>query len=125
MKAVKNLMLCSLFVVLGTFVLFGCSKKVDTTKPITEVKAEADKMTVDQLKTTAMTYKDAIVAKQADVEKIVAKLKEVPITKLDEVKNLKKEIDDLNAAIKPIKERFDVYYEMLKAKGSDVSSLKL
>lgn len=105
----------------------GCSKKADESKPLPEVKAEAEKMNVDQLKSMAMSYKDSIMAKQGDIEKVASQLKEIPIAKMmgDEAKNLKSEIDALNKSLSALKDRFQVYYDKLKEKGGDLSSLKL
>jgi len=106
----------------------GCgSKKADEKKPLSEVKAEAEKMDVGQLRNMAMTYKEAIVAKEADVDKVAAKLKEIPIAKMvgDETKQLKTDIDNLTKSISALKERFEIYYQKLKEKGGDLSGLEL
>jgi len=106
----------------------GCgSKKADENKPISEAKAEAEKMDVSQLRNMAMTYKEAIVAKEADVDKVAAKLKEIPIAKMvgDETKQLKTDIDNLTKSISALKERFEIYYQKLKEKGGDLSGLEL
>jgi len=50
----------------------GCGKKADEDKPIGEVKAEADKMSIDELRDIALKYKDAILAKQSEIDKVVA-----------------------------------------------------
>ena len=55
----------------------GCGKKANTEQPVSEVQAEANKMNVEQLKAKAMEYKDAIVAKKAEIEKVAAKLKAI------------------------------------------------
>ncbi len=55
----------------------GCSKKetrADENKPIDEVKAEALKMNATELKEVALKYKEALTAKQAELDKIAAKL---------------------------------------------------
>ncbi|GAF80380.1 unnamed protein product, partial [marine sediment metagenome] len=61
-----------LLLLLCTLGLTGCGKKADESKPISEVKAEAEKMDVEQLRSMAIKYKDAIVAKTTDMEKIAA-----------------------------------------------------
>jgi hypothetical protein len=75
----------------------------------------------------ALAYKDAIEAKKGDVEKITAKLKEIPVTQMlgDEAKGLKADIADLNKSVSALKERFNVYYSKLKEKGGDLSGLKI
>ena len=98
---------------------------VDTAKPIPEVQAQAETMSVDALKATAIKYKDAIVAKQAEVEKVLAKVKEIPITEAlgPEAKALKTDVVNLQTSLKALKDRFQVYYDTLKKKGGDVSGL--
>jgi len=114
--------------VLWAFTIAGCGgKKADETKPISEVKTEAEKMDAGQLRSMAMTYKEAIVAKTDEVEKIAAKLKEIPVTELlgEKAKQLKTDIDSLTKSIDALKVRFDVYYAKLKEKSGDLSGLQL
>lgn len=114
--------------VLWAFTIVGCGgKKADETKPISEVRAEAETMDAGQLRNMAMTYKEAIVAKKGEVEKMTAKLKEIPVTELlgEKAKQLKTNIDDLTKSIDALKVRFDVYYAKLKEKSGDLSGLEL
>jgi len=126
MKSVKNIVICLLVgCVLG---LAGCGKKAaDEAKPISEVKAEAEGMNVDKLRSTAMAYKDALMAKKDEVGKVMTKLKDVPVAKMmgDEAKDLKTEIDALGKSVSALKTRFQVYYDKLKEKGGDLSGLEL
>ncbi len=126
MKTVKLITFyCSL--TLCALALLGCGKKADENKPLSEVKAEAEKMSAEKLRDMALAYKDAIEAKKGDVEKITAKLKEIPITQIlgDEAKGLKADIDNLNKSVSALKERFNVYYGKLKETGGDLSGLKI
>lgn len=109
------------------FVLFGCGKKADENKPISEVKAEAEEMNTSQLRSMTMQYKDAIMAKKGEVEKIAAKLKEIPVKEMlgSEAKELKAEIGALGKSVSALKERFQVYYDKLKEKGGDLSGLEM
>ncbi|HEV56504.1 MAG TPA: hypothetical protein ENN87_03280 [Phycisphaerales bacterium] len=119
------------FAVAGLF--SGCGSKSDTpasvdeTKPIAEVKAEAEKMSVEQLKATAQSYRQAIVAKQAELEKVAAKLKDIPITDAlgEEARAIKTELESLNTSVAALTERFQVYLDKLKELGADVSGLDL
>ena len=113
--------------VMCCFMLVGCGKKADESKPVSEVKAEAEKMSVEQLRATAMKYKEAILAKGDEVDKIVAELKKIPVTKMlgEEAKQLKAEIDNLNKSVTLLKERFQIYYNKLKEKNGDLSGLEL
>jgi uncharacterized lipoprotein YehR (DUF1307 family) len=101
--------------------------KADEAKPVSEVKTEAEKMDTGQLRALAVTYKEAIVAKKAEVEKVAAQLKEIPVTEVlgEKAKQLKTNIDSLTKSIDALKERFDVYYAKLKEKSGDLSGLEL
>jgi hypothetical protein len=108
--------------------LGGCGgKKADENKPISEVTTEAEKMDTGQLRDMAVTYKEAVVAKKGEVEKIAAKLKEIPVTELlgEKAKQLKANIDNLTKSVDALKERFDVYYAKLKEKSGNLSGLGL
>ncbi len=124
MKSVRSAILCCLLV-LCPFAILGCGKKADEDKPLSEAKAEAEKMDKDGLRATAMTYKEAITAKKGEIEKLTAKLKDIPVTEMlgDEAKELKVDIDNLNKSISALRERFEVYYQKLKAEGGDLSGL--
>jgi uncharacterized lipoprotein YehR (DUF1307 family) len=107
--------------------LTGCGKKADADKPIGDVQAEAASMSVEELKAKAMDYKDAIVAKKAEVEKLAAKLKAIPLTEQmgTEAKGLQTDIAELNKTVSALNERFQVYYKKLKEMGGDVSELSI
>ena len=126
MNITKTTIFCCLLV-LSSLVFCGCGKKADENKPIGEVKAEAEKMSVEKLRSMAMTYKDAITAKKGEVEKLASKLKDIPLTQMlsDEAKGLKADIDGLNKSVSALKERFEVYYNKLKEKGGNLSGLEI
>jgi len=119
--------LLSLILTVSLLLLSGCGKKADENKPLGEVQAEAAKMNVQDLKAMAMKYKDAVEAKKADVEKLAAKLKEIPVARLlgEQAKQLNADIDNLNKSLSALKERFQIYYDQLKAKGGDLSGLQI
>ena len=125
MKTVRNVTFCLLVVCL--LALVGCGKKADESKPLNEVKAEAEKMSVEKLRSMALTYKDAIMAKKGEVEKVAGKLKDIPVAKMldEEAKGLKTEIEALNKSVSALKERFQVFYDKLKEKGGNLSGLEL
>lgn len=126
MKTVKNATTYFLLV-LCSMILFGCSQKADENKALSEVKAEAEKMDTNQLRSMAMNYREAIVAKKGDVEKLAAKLKEIPVAEMlgAEAKEIKAELDNINKSVSALKERFEVYYNKLKEKGGDTSGLEI
>lgn len=105
----------------------GCGKKADENKPVSEAQAEAAKMNVEQLKQMATTYKTALASKQAEVDKLVAKLKEIPVTQMlgEQSKKLKDDIDNLTKSTSALKERFGIYYNALKEKGGNLAGLEV
>ena len=107
--------------------LGGCGSKADENKPMSDVKAEAETMSIEKLKATALAYKKAIEAKKPELEKIAAKLKEIPLADAlgKEAKSLKSDIEELNKSVGALKERFGVYYGKLKELKADVSDLTL
>jgi len=113
--------------VLCLLLLAGCGAKADEDKPLSDVKAEAEQMSVEKLKSMAMAYKDAILDKKREAEALSLKLKDIPLTEAlgSEAKGLKADIDDLNKSVSALKDRFQVYYNKLKEKGGDVSGLKI
>lgn len=148
MKLVRrNVVSC--LVVVSLFLAAGCSDEADEgtppaptgaqaeaqvqavsvniEKPVPEVQAEAQSMSVESLKAAALKYKEAILAKQADLEKLAAKVKEIPIAEAlgEEAKTLKTDFQNLETSLKALKDRFQVYYNTLKEKGGDVSGLTL
>ena len=126
MKKLKTITLCCMVALLAVSLL-GCGSKADENVSLDQVKADAEKMNVDQLKAKAKTYYDAIVAKKADVEKLMAKVKDIPLTQVagEEAKGLKADIDDLTKSVSNLKARFQVYYDKLVEKGGDTSGLQL
>jgi len=126
MKTAKKITVCCLLV-LCPLVILGCGKKADENKPMGEVRAEAEKMDASGLRAAAMAYKEAVVAKKGEVEKLSAKLNGIPATEMlgNEAKELKADIDKLTKSVSALEERFDVYYQKLKEKGGDLSGLEI
>ena len=124
MKTVRNIGFCFL---LGAFllVLLGCGKKADENKPLSEVKAEAEAMSAEQLRAIATKYQEAIVAKKGEVEKFTAKLKDISVTEMlgAEAKEIKADVENINKSVTALRDRYQVYYQKLKEKGGDTSGL--
>ena len=125
MKNVTRITICLSALLIAVFV--GCGKKADETKPLSEVKAEAETMDVAKLKAMAEKYKESLMAKEDEVAKLMSKMKEIPLADIagQESKDLKAEIDNLSKSVSALKARFKVYYNKLKEKGGDVSGLGL
>ena len=84
-------------------------------------------MDTDGLRAMAMAYKEAIAAKKGELEKLTAKLKDIPATELlsKEAKELKADMENLEKSVSALKERFEVYYQKLKDKSGDLSGLQV
>ena len=140
MKSKKHRILLYLLL-FSLLALVGCSKKadengspsvtkmgsVDTTKPITEVQAEAKTMSNEDLKATAIKYKEALLAKQGEIKDLIAKVKEIPIAEAlgQKTQTLKADLKNLESTLTATKDRFQVYYDTLKEKGGSLSGLEL
>ena len=113
--------------ILSFLSLAGCGKKADENKPVSEIKAEAEKMSEKKLRAMAKAYKDAIEARQRQVGKLAAKFKETPFAELlgGEATKLKADIESLNKSLSALTERFQLYYQNLKEKGADLSGLEI
>jgi len=122
----KKIKMLSLYVLLALIAaaLVGCGKKggVDTTKPISEVKAEAEKMNVQQLREIALKYKNAIAEKTKEVEKLTAQIKPTELLS-NETKKIQADINNIKTSVDSLTERFKIYYNALKEKGGDTSGL--
>ena len=105
----------------------GSSATVDETKPLSEVKAEADKLDVEKLKAIAMDYKEAIMAREDEVKKLMDQIKEIPLAQqlTDEAKSLQTDLKELNDSLKNLTDRFQVYYDKLKEMNADLTGLEI
>jgi len=101
--------------VLLLVMLIGCSGGVNENKPVSDIIKEAQNMSVEQLKSMVSKYESAITAKKADIEKVAAKIKEIPLKDIlgDEARKLKTDIESLNKSIKDLTERMNVYIKQL------------
>jgi hypothetical protein len=130
MKVVINVTLCSLLV-LCVLAVSGCgdegSQEIDPTKPISQVQAEAENMSTSALRTMAMKYKEAIAEKKGYIEQVTAKLKGIPSAEMtgEVALELKSDLRNLERSVAALKERFNIYYEKLKAAGGDLSGLEI
>ena len=124
MESAKKFALYSLLVA-SLIIAVGCGTKADENKPLSEVKAEAEKMNNDELRASAMEYKKAIEAKKADVEKLADKLKDIPPAELlgEKAKSLNADMEKINQSVSALQDRFQIYCDKLKEKGGDVSGL--
>lgn len=103
--------------ILSAFVT-ACSESVNENKPVAEVQAEASKMDAKQLEAKVEACKKAIEEKKAEVEKIVAEIKNIPLKEMlgDKAKALKADSDKIGTSLSKIQEQLEVYTKELSAK---------
>ena len=104
----------------------GSGGDVDVSKPVSEVKTEAEKMDVEQLRAIAMKYKSAITSKEGEIKEIAKKIAEIPLTEAlgAEMKSLKGEVDELKKTVDALTERLTVYVGKLKELKGDLAGLE-
>jgi len=97
---------------------------INATRPLTEIKAEAENLNLEQLKATALKYKEAISAKTAELQPLVEKFKQLPLSKKLSTEGLqiKEDIASVSESLDSLKVRYDVYVSKLKGMGVDLSS---
>jgi chromosome segregation ATPase len=129
MKTQKLLAIVTVMIITAVAIT-GCGKGgggVDENKPLSQIKAEIEKLDVEQIKKTAMKYKDTIMDKQGDIDDILAKIKDIPLTEAlgKQAKELKNEMTNLKDSLSALKERFNLYYDKAKELKADVSELAI
>ncbi len=112
-------------VMASLLIMFGCGKKTDENKPVSEIKAEAAKMDPDDLRRMALEYKKAIQAKMDEAARLKSQIKDIPLKEMlgEKAKQLKQELGSITDSVKALKERFNVYLAELKKKGGDLTGL--
>ncbi len=116
--------LISLMALMMVGFIVGCGGGADEEKPITDVKAEAEKMDTDQLQAKVDEYKKAIEAKKPEIEKLQKELGSgltgaITGDKPENADELQKELDGLQTSVKALQERCEIYAaELEKKQGS-------
>ena len=125
--------MCLLVVCLSA--ISGCSKKkdadvetdakVDTSKPLSTVKAEAEKMDAEQLRAVALKYMEAIESKSAELEELAKDLMKVTISNApsEQRDKLNAQMEEMSKHVTGLGEHFEVYRKKLEEKGGDLSGL--
>ncbi len=113
-------MMTILALVAVVFTLAGCGgKQADTTTPVAQVKAEAQKMDAQAIQQAIDTYKVAIAAKEAELQKLSDQLKAIPVSQIlgDEAKKIKANSESVQSSIQALTVRLQVYVDALKDKA--------
>ncbi len=117
MKIIASILICAVL-------LAGCSGGgVDETKPVDQIKQEAQAMDAAKLEAVANKYKAAIEAKKGEISKLQGKIKDIPVKELlgDEAKKLKGDVSEISSSVKALSERMNVYLSELKKKGAELN----
>ncbi|MHC4124214.1 MAG: hypothetical protein ACYSSI_11620, partial [Planctomycetota bacterium] len=105
-------MCVGMLVVLCVLGLWGCGKseegiieiEVNESRPLSEIKNEAKKMNVEQLKEAAVVYKKAVAAKAQEGKELLGKMAGIVTAKtskeeMEAIKNNIKSVDDSMAGL--------------------------
>jgi hypothetical protein len=98
---------------------------IDAARPLTDIKAEAEKMSIDQLTQTALKYKEIIVEKTSQIQPLLEQIKSISPTQLlgAEAKETKNQLTQLKETISALKAQYDIYANKLKSLGVDPEAL--
>ena len=120
----KTVLTCLVFAV-SLFCFTGCAKKVDENKPLDQVRAEAEKMDVKELRATAMAYKKAIEEKAGQIKQETEKLKQIPVGEItgEKAREIEARIAELTKSEAVLSAQFAIYVATLKEKGGDTTGL--
>jgi len=108
-------MTCAL-VFLSSIILTGCGGGVDEQRPISEVRAEADTMTLGQLESMVTRYERAIRNRESEIANLSERVREIPVAQMmgEEARALKSELDELNTSLRALTERLNIYAAALR-----------
>ena len=93
--------------------------------PIEQVKKDIAELDVENLKEKANAYKLKIDSTKQEIEKLMQKLKDIPLTEQmnQEAKEIQGEITELSAAMEALSDRFDLYLDAIKEKSGDIKEM--
>lgn len=105
----------------------GCGKKADAHKPVQQVRAEAEKMSVSDLQKTARAYAEAVRAKKSELAKVTEDLKKLSPKDLlsEKSKTIKDKASALGDEIGELTGRYEIYARKFTEKGGDVTKIKI
>lgn len=100
---------------------------IDETRPLREIRAEAADLNDASLRAAAMGYKEQIIAKQDELADLRGKFPKVPGVEEfgEEPWTPEAEISGLTRSISALTERHQIYFDLLKARGGNLSGLGL
>ena len=102
----------------------GCGQKASTDQPIDQVRADAEKMSVDQLVDNAKSYKAEIAKVQVQLSDLAEQAKKYLTDPLsDGAKQVATQTANTRDTLAKLQERLQVYIGELTKKGEDVTKL--
>ena len=111
--------------VMAAGVLTGCgdNAKVDETKTVAQIEAELPKLNEAQIKAQIEACQKALEAKKAELDKLAAKIKDIPLTEIlsDESTKLKDEAKKLGESVKKLTDQIAANTKGLEAKGKEAA----
>ncbi len=110
-----------------TILVAGCGQKADSQKPIEEVRAEAQTMSVAQLEQKAKAYADEIASKRSEADKIKSELSSLKPTELmsEKAKDIKDRAGEVAKEVSALTQRYEIYVSQLKKAGGDISKVQI
>ena len=96
----------------------GSKSSIDENKPVSQVAADAQKMTQADLQKMVDKYNVAIAEKGKELEALTAKIKEIPLTELmgEKSKALKSDINKITTSMGKLKDQMAACAKELAAK---------
>ncbi len=118
MKKLLTVLACT---VLAAGVMTGCGKGVDENKPLSEVQTEAAKLDEAALKAKIADCEKFLAEKKAELEKVAAKIKDIPLDKIlsEESKKLKEQTEKISESIRKVSAQMKVYVDEAAAKAKN------
>ena len=113
-------------VMAAAMIIVGCSEqnaRIDTATPVAQLKQDIGDMSEAQLRRKAITYREAIKKKHAQAMASLGAMSSA--TEPSEADKIKVEVNDLMAEVKPLTQRYYLYFNELKARGSDLTGVRL
>jgi len=117
-----------LFVILALMIaLTGCAKKADTRKPVDQIKAEVQTMSVKDLEAFAKAYAGEIASQKTEVEKIGDQIKALTVSDLmgDKAKDIKDKLSAISGEVEALTVRYQVYADKFREKGGDAAKIQI
>ena len=118
MKKLLTVLACT---VLAAGVMTGCGTGVDENKPLSEVQTEAAKLDEAALKAKIADCEKFLAEKKAELEKVAAKIKDIPLDKIlsEESKKLKEQTEKISESIRKVSAQMKVYVDEAAAKAKN------